>query len=47
MWACSWGCGEAPVERILISLDMTDAVIEEAVVEKAGLIVSHHRCFSR
>lgn len=30
------------VKRILVALDITDAVIEEAVKENADLIVSHH-----
>lgn len=30
------------VSRILVALDITDQVIEEAIVQKADLIVSHH-----
>lgn len=36
------GHGDQPVSRSLLSLDVTDAVIEEAIREKADLIVSHH-----
>ena len=42
-------CGreDAPVTRILVSLDITDAVIAEATEYGAGLIVSHHPvCFT-
>ena len=49
---CDWdnvgllvGRGENRIERILVSLDITDAVIEEAVRDKAGVIVSHHPLF--
>jgi len=30
------------VDRIMCALDLTDAVIEEAISNKAGLIVTHH-----
>ena len=33
------------VDRILVALDITDAVIREAVAEQAQLIVSHHPLF--
>ncbi len=36
------GRGDAQVERILVSLDITGEVIEEAKEEDAQLIVSHH-----
>lgn len=39
------GCGETAVERILVALDITDEVIDEAVRVKAQLIVSHHPLF--
>ena len=32
----------APVQRVLVSLDITEAVVEEAVHQQAQLIVSHH-----
>lgn len=33
---------DADVERILVTLDVTDEVVEQAVQAKADLIVSHH-----
>lgn len=39
------GRAEAEVERVLLTLDVTDAVVREAVEEKAQLIVSHHPMF--
>ena len=36
------GHREAPVSKVLLTLDVSDAVIDEAVREKAELIVSHH-----
>lgn len=36
------GRGDAPVHRVLLALDITDAVVEEAVELGAELIVSHH-----
>ena len=33
---------DAEVERILVTLDVTDEVVEQAVQAKADLIVSHH-----
>lgn len=36
------GNGDAPVSRILVALDITDAVIGEAAKRGAELIVSHH-----
>ncbi len=36
------GHGEAPVRRVLLALDVTDEVIDEALREDAQLIVSHH-----
>ena len=48
-WAEEWdnvgllvGCGSNPVERILITLDGTLEVIEEAKAYGAQLIVAHH-----
>ncbi|RNC29856.1 MAG: GTP cyclohydrolase 1 type 2 [Candidatus Dichloromethanomonas elyunquensis] len=48
-WAEEWdnpgllvGSSSQQVHRILLSLDTTMEVIDEAVREKAGLIVSHH-----
>ena len=36
------GDPDAPADRILVSLDITEAVVEEAVEMGAQLIVSHH-----
>lgn len=36
------GHGDAPVSKVLLSLDVTDEVVDEAIREKAELIVSHH-----
>ena len=36
------GSGDSEVDRALIALDITPAVVEEAKKLKAGLIVSHH-----
>jgi dinuclear metal center YbgI/SA1388 family protein len=36
------GEGDGPTDRILTCLTVTPEVVEEAVAEKAGLIVSHH-----
>lgn len=36
------GRGEADVQTVLISLDITENVIEEAVRKEAQLIISHH-----
>lgn len=36
------GDPKAPVQRLLLALDITDGVIEEAVAVGAQLIVSHH-----
>lgn len=36
------GRRDAAVSRILVSLDITEPVIQEAVERKAQLIVSHH-----
>ncbi|MBO8168859.1 MAG: Nif3-like dinuclear metal center hexameric protein [Thermoanaerobacteraceae bacterium] len=33
---------EAPVQKVLVTLDITEQVVDEAVFEKADLIVSHH-----
>ena len=48
-WAEDWdnvgllvGCGSTPIERILISLDGTLEVVEEAKAYGAQLIVAHH-----
>lgn len=48
-WADSWdnaglqlGEGSAPVDRVLIALEISAPVIEEAVDKKAGLIITHH-----
>ncbi len=47
--ACSWdnvgllvGDPEAEVARVLVALDITPEVVEEAVAMKAQLIVAHH-----
>ena len=37
-----FGSREMPVERVLLALDVTDAVIEEAAVKHVQLIVTHH-----
>ena len=39
------GDAQAPVERVLLALDITGAVIDEAVSLDAQLIVSHHPLF--
>ena len=36
------GHGNEPVTKVLLALDVTDEVVEEAIREKAELIVSHH-----
>ena len=36
------GSANKPVKRILVTLDVTGGVIEEAVRKKADLIISHH-----
>lgn len=36
------GSRQQPIHRILLTLDVTDRVIEEAVEKKADLILSHH-----
>ncbi len=36
------GCEDSVVNKILIALDVTDRVIEEAINLKANLIISHH-----
>ena len=36
------GRSQAPVERILVALDITQAVVEEAADRDCSLIVSHH-----
>ena len=36
------GYGNSPVTKALLALDVTDAVIDEAIREKAELIISHH-----
>lgn len=48
-WAEDWdnvgllvGCGSTPIERILITLDGTIEVVEEAKAYGAQLIVAHH-----
>ncbi len=39
------GRSEKEVRKILVSLDVTNSVIEEAIAGKADLIVSHHPLF--
>jgi len=39
------GTGNTPVTKIIVSLEITDDVITEAVNENAELIVSHHPLF--
>lgn len=48
-WAEDWdnvgllvGNGERPVKRVLVALDLTDGVIDEALAAGAQLIVTHH-----
>ena len=36
------GSADAPVERVLVCLDVTPAVVEEAVARDASCIVAHH-----
>ena len=36
------GHGDQPVKKALLALDVTDTVIDEAIRECAGLIISHH-----
>ena len=36
------GSGEWHVDSVLLSVDVTEAVIEEAIEKKAGMIVAHH-----
>lgn len=36
------GRGEAPVQRVMVALDITQEVIEEAILADCKLIVSHH-----
>jgi len=36
------GHGDAQADRVLLALDITGEVIDEAISEKAGLIISHH-----
>lgn len=47
--ACSWdnvgllaGRNDKEIQEILLCLDVTDAVVEQAVTEGADMIVSHH-----
>ena len=39
------GDAKWPVEKIVLALDITDEVIDEAIGAGAGLIVSHHPLF--
>ena len=39
------GDAKWPVEKIVLALDITDEVIDEAIAAGAGLIVSHHPLF--
>ena len=39
------GFSENPINQVLVSLDITDDVISEAIAWGAGLIVSHHPLF--
>lgn len=36
------GCPEAEVEKVLIALDVTEEVVDEAISEGAQMVVSHH-----
>lgn len=35
---------EAPIIKILLSLDLTLEILEEAIENKANLILTHHPC---
>jgi dinuclear metal center YbgI/SA1388 family protein len=39
------GFSNAEVERLIVALDITDAVVDEAIHEGAQLIISHHPMF--
>jgi dinuclear metal center YbgI/SA1388 family protein len=39
------GFTKREADRLIVALDITDAVIDEAISEKAQLIVSHHPMF--
>lgn len=39
------GRSDRAVKKVVAALDITDEVIEEAISEKAGMIVSHHPLF--
>lgn len=39
------GCKDDEVSRVIVALDITDEVIDEAISEGAQLIVSHHPLF--
>ena len=48
-WAESWdnvglqvGAPDRPVQRVLVALELTGGVVEEAIAGQAGLIVVHH-----
>lgn len=41
------GCSNADVSRIMVTLDITAAVIHDAVEKKADMIISHHPVFFR
>jgi dinuclear metal center YbgI/SA1388 family protein len=36
------GNGETEVDRVLLTIDVTELVIEEAINKKCGLIIAHH-----
>ncbi len=36
------GNGESEVDRVLLAIDITELVIEEAIAKKCGLIIAHH-----
>lgn len=47
--ACDWdnpgllaGCRDKDIKKVLIALDATDRVIEQAICEKADLLLTHH-----
>jgi dinuclear metal center YbgI/SA1388 family protein len=54
-YACAWdkqiglqiGDKNAEIKKVLVTLDITSAVIERAVKQKADLIVAHHALFFR
>ena len=51
-YACSWdnvglliGRADQEIQRVVVALDATNAVVDRAVAEGADLIITHHACF--